>query len=286
MDSFEKIGDKIRLIRLLLGINQSQFAEVTNTKFSTINNVEQHRFLPSAEIIQKISNTVKINSEWLEYNEQINGIFDAAFIFLLLQPSIQQRRLRNFYSHENIYGILNLLQKIENVLNACVLNKENDYFFIFRTLPSPMKSNYHFIVFRTNRHIANMVFNLLEKDKNIFGDKKIYDLTEKDRSINRSLYESIRVFYSEIPTNEMIGTLQDNFKDTPTDFVTVYKTELSEILSPVPFQPMALDLFGSPIPHEATTDKTKQLISFAKRIGATRDDIEDLVNELKDLYHL
>nr|WP_321402024.1 helix-turn-helix transcriptional regulator [uncultured Desulfobacter sp.] len=63
--SLEKIGDRIKYLRIKGGMTQAQLSEIIGLSKGNISSLEKNRYEPSAKSIIKISELFKVATDWI-----------------------------------------------------------------------------------------------------------------------------------------------------------------------------------------------------------------------------
>lgn len=99
--SVNTIGDKLKKMRLMLGMTQQEFSQLLDIQRSAVNDYESNNILPAPDVIIKLSNILGKDS--FKFDDY------ARFILSDYQDRLKKWRIDNKYS----------LRKVASIIEVC-----------------------------------------------------------------------------------------------------------------------------------------------------------------------
>jgi transcriptional regulator with XRE-family HTH domain len=202
--TFNQIGDRLRLIRILLNLTQGNLAVLTGVKASVLNKVEQNAYRPAASVLSKIAGTLCMEMPWLIEGTPPMLAKRLAFFWLNTEESgkygsgKRSGRLTPALAKE----IVAYLVEFHGVGACCLIQSAEKSFAILRYRGKD--ANIDYIVLNTDVYTHVIVRNALAENKVELSHEtmRIDGPGSDDDSLLRGLSRAIEGFYLEKPTEK------------------------------------------------------------------------------------
>jgi transcriptional regulator with XRE-family HTH domain len=246
----EKIGDRLKFLRVLFQLSQEQVAigSLARLRQATITKIERNLYFPDDKIINKLSLFLRVNNSYLQFGtapifDKLRCVCGDFFI------AVRNRKFQNILTENYMEAVINHLVFTEIIEHCMIITKQHFHFLVlFSELKYP-----HCLIIRTDSNQSAAMQSFLKKLK-------------------------VKIDVSEMPSGKDILTLFYSKRVLNKEDIGEYYIphQLSDPLN------MPIEMLLTPF-HFDSMSPAERILGFVDSISASKDDLRNAL-ERYDSY--
>lgn len=280
MIDLDSIGGKIRFIRLVNSLSQEKLANLCNIKFTVLNKIEQNKYKPNEETISNLCSVTGINPQWLLFNYSPIYIYKVIFLNLQVRPFLQKRFFSPFHEKMSltIDNLIFYFKKHHTTLKCDMFQTDQELFLVVSC------GDKYCIILKTEPVLLKYFKDALYKNSvpNFYYADEIEDMKRTDLPVNL-ITNTFGYFYRLMDDNFKVKELKESV-DLYVKHLYSEDAKSNSALSDlnIILKDVKLNEIISPPVVMYVKDKVFKIIRYAKSLGATKEDITEVLKLMEE----